>query len=269
MKIEVTGPTTAPAIGEPIELAVVFRIERGWHIYWENPGDSGLATRVEASVPDGYTVAPLRFPRPRQFVTEYETTFGYEDSVALFLTITPPRAGSPEAAVQIVPPKEISIEIRWMVCKGMCFAGTTTRTVSIPSAAPSPELAAIVTRSRDGLPKPQRDAAIDVKVVSAAADGGGRSLRIEGALPARAATGGASSTASGAADEIAFLPKATPGVEYGAPALERRDGRFTLTIPLDVSPGNAMGEPLRAAGLLVFGRQDGPSFDIDSPVAAP
>lgn len=248
VRIDVVGPTKAPAAGEAFEIAVVLRIEPGWHVYWENPGDSGLATRVEAALPKGYAVEPLRFPRPRTFATEYETTYGYEGSVALFLRVTPPAAGSPDVPAL----REVPLEIRWMVCKGVCFAGSANRTVAIPDAAPAAEVAAIVERSRGALPKSQTDRELAASVITAK---GRSTLRIDGIAPA--------------STEVSFIPKATPGVEYAAAVVERRGDRFTLTVPLEVRPGNAMGEPLRAAGLLMFGGAEGPSIDIDSPVVAP
>ena len=67
-------------------------------------------------------------------------------------------------------------------------------------------------------------------------------------------------------DRVAFFPAHTPGVRYdGAmPFLGViANGRFQIEIPLKISPDDALGKPLRAAGLLVFGGADGdPAYDV-------
>ncbi|HMN97526.1 MAG TPA: protein-disulfide reductase DsbD family protein [Phycisphaerales bacterium] len=246
VKIDLVLPTEPPKGGVEFEVAVVFRIEPKWHIYWANPGDSGVATRVDSDLPDGWKVGALRFPRPQTFVTPYETTFGYEEAVALFLPLTAPPGGLGDM-------NQLELGIRWMVCKELCFAGAVTRTAAIPGSAPDADVAAIIDRSRRRLPKPL---AASKATASLARSGTTTSLRIEGPLPPD----------RGAA--VGFVPLETPGVEYGERAVERSADRFVLTIPLEINPGNALGAPLRAAGLLTFGDAEGPSFDVDLPLAA-
>ena len=53
--------------GQPFTLGVLLKIEPGWHVYWKNPGESGMATAVNFKVPEGFKVGELNFPIPRQF----------------------------------------------------------------------------------------------------------------------------------------------------------------------------------------------------------
>ena len=39
--------------GHEILLGLYFRLEKGWHIYWINPGDSGEPPRLEWHLPAG------------------------------------------------------------------------------------------------------------------------------------------------------------------------------------------------------------------------
>ena len=32
--------------GKTFNLGVLLKIKPGWHVYWKNPGDSGMATKV-------------------------------------------------------------------------------------------------------------------------------------------------------------------------------------------------------------------------------
>jgi hypothetical protein len=61
---------------------------------------------------------------------------------------------------------------------------------------------------------------------------------------------------AGDATRIRFIPDLTPGVAAGDgrpvdATLE--DGRFRIEVPLRVEPDNALGKPLEAAGLVLFG----------------
>ena len=42
--------------GQRFRLGVLYRIEPGWHIYWKYPGDSGIPTKIEWQLPQGFTI---------------------------------------------------------------------------------------------------------------------------------------------------------------------------------------------------------------------
>ena len=89
------------------ELALVFDIEEGWHIYWHNPGDSGMATTALLQ-PGGS--AP-RFPGPQRFVSGENgfVTYGYSGRTALFFAV-------PKTPDGVVP----TAEARWLACRERC-----------------------------------------------------------------------------------------------------------------------------------------------------
>jgi thiol:disulfide interchange protein DsbD len=64
--------------GEPFDVGVLFEMDRGWHIYWRNPGESGLPTRLDWQIQDA-AVGPIRWPAPEVFDEQdgLLTTFGY------------------------------------------------------------------------------------------------------------------------------------------------------------------------------------------------
>lgn len=83
----------------------------GWHTYWRNPGDSGIAPRFDWS--NSQNVANIRvlWPRPEPFTQGGMTSYGYEDTVILPLEITPQDASRPMALMG-----DISIG----VCESTC-----------------------------------------------------------------------------------------------------------------------------------------------------
>src|SRR3954469_14132689 len=68
--------------GKPFTVGVVLTIKPGWHVYWKNPGQTGIATSVDFAVPAGFTVGDLQFPVPERFeLPGGLISFGYHDEV--------------------------------------------------------------------------------------------------------------------------------------------------------------------------------------------
>ena len=44
--------------GQPFWVAIQLKLDKGWHAYWKNPGDSGIAIEIEWQLP-GF-IAPRR-----------------------------------------------------------------------------------------------------------------------------------------------------------------------------------------------------------------
>src|SRR5258708_24556772 len=55
--------------GEHFALAAKLTVARSWHIYWgENPGDTGVPTRVEIEAPKEFTIGAPQFPVPARHI---------------------------------------------------------------------------------------------------------------------------------------------------------------------------------------------------------
>src|SRR5262245_59531681 len=54
--------------GVAFRLGVRFQLSPGWHLYWKNPGQSGLATEVAWSG-DGVALGPTRWPAPERITS--------------------------------------------------------------------------------------------------------------------------------------------------------------------------------------------------------
>ena len=77
--------------GKTFTLAVPITIDPGWHIYWIEPGNGGLPTRVKFTLPDGFTVGELRFPVPIQFQQPGNVVgYGSEQEATLLTDVTSP-----------------------------------------------------------------------------------------------------------------------------------------------------------------------------------
>jgi DsbC/DsbD-like thiol-disulfide interchange protein len=104
--------------GRPFDVGVLLRIQRGWHVYWLNPGDSGLPTSVRWTVPEGFQVGPLRWPVPRRFEQSGGGVgYGYADTVLLRTTLTPP------PSLPGTGPIALRADVGWLACQRVCIRG--------------------------------------------------------------------------------------------------------------------------------------------------
>ena len=54
-----------------------------WHTYWKNPGDSGLATTIRWSLPEGVTAGDIQWPVPQAISIPPLMNYGYEGTTVL------------------------------------------------------------------------------------------------------------------------------------------------------------------------------------------
>lgn len=119
VKAELLADTASIKPGAPFTLGVLLRIAPGWHIYWTNPGDSGLATSVTFSLPAGFKAVPVQYPVPRRIeLPGGVVNFGYERQVMVITTVTP--AERLKVGSQIA----IAAQVRWLCCKDVCLPGS-------------------------------------------------------------------------------------------------------------------------------------------------
>jgi len=102
--------TATPRTGDTITLAIQMRPDKGWHGYWENPGDAGAGMRIEWQAPPGVTFGALRYPVPERLVIAGLMNHVYEHDYALLFDVTLP-AGLANGTV--IP---IRGEAQWLAC---------------------------------------------------------------------------------------------------------------------------------------------------------
>src|SRR5438094_10141007 len=64
VKPSLVADVTAVQPGQRFRLGVLYRIEPDWHIYWKYSGDSGLTTKIEWQLPQGFKAGELQWPLP-------------------------------------------------------------------------------------------------------------------------------------------------------------------------------------------------------------
>ena len=139
------------APGYAIHLGLHFQLEKGWHIYWVNPGDSGEPPRVQWQLPAGVKADEIEWPTPRRLGTSSIVDFGYEDGVTLLVPL------DAAAGFAAPGPVQIGAEVKVLVCREICIPGKAqlSLTLAVKSQAPetNPQPAELFAAARRAMPR--------------------------------------------------------------------------------------------------------------------
>ncbi|UZK67556.1 protein-disulfide reductase DsbD family protein [Sphingomonas sp. M1-B02] len=228
VRIELVAETDRPAPGSEVALAFAATPEKGWHAYWQNPGDAGLPARAEWNLPAGASAGDIRYPVPQRLIISGLMNYVYEGPFALLTTLKVPadaRAGRP------LP---VRVKLEYLVC---------TDQICVPEKA---ELATVLTVGDGALPADRR-ARFDAwrgalprpLGTQATYQLDGKTLRLAVPFPAAATTTG----------EGYFFPLTDAAIDYAAPQRVVRDGdRIVVEAPAKRPSGTI-------EGVLAFGTQ--------------
>jgi thiol:disulfide interchange protein DsbD len=149
VEAELIAEKAAFQAGKPATVGLKLRMEPQWHTYWKNPGDSGLPTKIEWILPEGWKAGPIQWPYPMPLPVGPLMNYGYEDEVVLLTELTPPA----NAAAGKVP---VKAHAEWLVCKDICIPEKgeldTTLTLAAMEAPANPRIEAAIERTRNNLP---------------------------------------------------------------------------------------------------------------------
>ncbi|MGD0155440.1 MAG: thioredoxin family protein [Terracidiphilus sp.] len=93
-----------------------FKLEPGWHVYWQNAGDSGEPPKIQWTLPSGVTAGALQFPAPRRLPLGPLMDFGYENEVLFPFSFQVADSLKQGPAV-------LHAKINWLVCREVCIPG--------------------------------------------------------------------------------------------------------------------------------------------------
>ncbi len=112
--------------GGPARLGIRFDLDPHWHIYWQNPGESGNPPQVAWSVSSGLSLGAIEWPVPERIDSGGIISYGYT-GIAVLPVELKAAAGSHPAS-----PARIDASIKWLVCKDMCVPGTARIGLTLP-----------------------------------------------------------------------------------------------------------------------------------------
>ena len=233
--------------GATIHIALRQQIQKGWHTYWRNSGDSGEPTQIKWTLPDGWQAGGFIWPAPKRIPVGPLMNYGYEGEVLLPMTLTAPASARPGGTVTL------KAAVSLLVCAEVCVPQDDALTLTLPvtpaTAAEDPKWGDAVEAAVAAAPKPAAFSAV---------------FETKGAGVALAVTGAALKGADMAG--AYFFPFESTVIDHAKPqTVERGPQGLTLTL----APGYAFQggkAPASLAGVLSVGAR---AYEIAASPGAP
>ncbi|HZP97905.1 MAG TPA: protein-disulfide reductase DsbD domain-containing protein [Reyranella sp.] len=151
VRAELLTDTVTVKPGQPFWVALRESIRPHWHTYWKNPGDSGLPTQIDWTLPEGTKAEPIVWPAPIMINVGGVINYGYENDVLLLVRITPP-ADYKDTHLPI------EAAAQWLVCNDVCIPEEGKFSIDLPTggtAQPAdPDIRALFDNARRSVPTP-------------------------------------------------------------------------------------------------------------------
>ncbi len=128
IKAKLVAPATVAADGR-FQVALDYTAAPGWHTYWVNPGDTGLAPKFTWNLPDGFTAGEVRFPAPKLLPTLGLMSYGYEGGTQLVIGL---HNGGHFAVGQDLP---VKAHVDFLVCADVCIPESLDVSTSVKIGA--------------------------------------------------------------------------------------------------------------------------------------
>lgn len=101
--------------GEEFWLGLRLKMKNNCHIYWLNPGDVGIPTKIQVNLPDGFSDAKIFFPVPKLFIETGLASLIYENEIIIPIKINVPEDFRAKNF-------SVSADVNWLACKEICTA---------------------------------------------------------------------------------------------------------------------------------------------------
>ena len=100
----------------------------GWHVYWKNPGDSGLPLEISWTLPDGFSAGEIVYPTPERIDIGPLANFGHHGEPVFLVPVT---------VSEDVPLGQATLGINatWLICEEICVPENGAFELTLPVAA--------------------------------------------------------------------------------------------------------------------------------------
>lgn len=243
---ELVPQTQGIAPGQTTHVALRQKIDKGWHTYWRNSGDSGEPTVIAWTLPAGWTAGDIVWAPPSRQPTGPLMNYGYSNEVLLPVAITAQADARPGEVVTL------KAHASFLVCEEICVPEDAQLTLDLPitagAAPPHPKWGQPIAAALAAAP---RQAGL-----TAAFERSGEALKL-------AVTGAPLKGAEAA--EAYFFPFDGTVIDHAKPqAVERGPEGLTLTL----TPGVAFQAPAPPSALAGVLSVDGKAYEISAAPGA-
>ena len=148
IKARLIAESATVAPGGQIMVGLDYEATKGWHTYWVNPGDTGLAPKFTWNLPDNVTAGDIQWPTPTTLPAFGLMSYGYDGPTTLLIPLD---NQSKLGAGDILP---IKARVDFLVCADVCIPESLDVSLNLKVGAPTPGPdAAAMTRAAGALPQ--------------------------------------------------------------------------------------------------------------------
>ena len=177
-EVTLAAASAVPAAGQPLRVGIVMTPQPGWHTYWLNPGDAGVAPRAAWTLPHGATASGFDYPVPGTFLASGLMNYVYGSTSTLLAKVAVP------AGLNKGTPFPVGVKLDWLVCSDtLCVpeSATLDLPLTIGDGRPDPVQATAFAAAQAALPKrvdwPVRYAVKDGRIALAVPFGSPQTVR--------------------------------------------------------------------------------------------
>jgi len=123
-KADLVAAKSVVAAGSTVDVALRFRMDPGWHVYWKNPGESGIPPKIDWKLPKGWSVGPIEWPVPERIENGGVVNYAYEKEVLLLMKVKVPSSAKAGAAV-------LKGTATWLCCREACIPGKSPLSLNL------------------------------------------------------------------------------------------------------------------------------------------
>jgi len=130
-----------------ITIATEITLEPDWHVYWKNPGDSGLPVSINWKAPEGFKFSEIKWATPDKISYDILVNYGYYNKVVLLQTLEIPQ-------ISVNEPIILTANISMLVCNEICIPENAEISLELNKPnAPNIDNSAYINQAKSNLPK--------------------------------------------------------------------------------------------------------------------
>ena len=115
LSAELAAAAQGVAPGGEVQLVMRQVIDKGWHTYWRNSGDSGAPTELTWTLPAGWSAGDIVWAPPSRKPIGPLMNYGYSGEVLLPVTVQAPASARPGDTVTL------QAKAAFLVCADVCI----------------------------------------------------------------------------------------------------------------------------------------------------
>ena len=152
LEAQLVAQDQGAAPGSTITVGLSQKINKGWHTYWRNPGDSGEATKIAWTLPPGWSAGEIVWPAPHRLPLGPLMNYGFKDQVILPVSLKVP------ASAKVGQTYALKAAVSFLVCADVCVPEDAVLSLDVPvvaaPAGPDPQWGDKIAKTLADTPKP-------------------------------------------------------------------------------------------------------------------